>query len=115
DPKGLAERGELRLHRGDLAKAADDFRAALAHQPADDVRRKARGKLYDAVAELLEQDFAGNEKLLLEFQELTVLPPGATETKDEKSAREQEEGDRRARYLSLLARGRESPARFRDA
>jgi outer membrane protein assembly factor BamB len=115
DPKGLAERGELRLHRGDLIKAVEDFRAALAQKPVEEVEHKARAKLYDALADLLEQNFTANEKLLPEFQQLTKLTPPATETAPEKAAREQEQRDRQARYLWLVARGRESQSRFRDA
>src|SRR5262249_39535231 len=88
---------------------------ALAHEPPLDVQRKARAKLYDALAELLEQNFTANEKLVPEFQELTALPATDNEKKEEKDAREQEERDRRGPGLSPLCRGRESQSRFQEA
>src|SRR5262249_27161258 len=48
DPTGLFERGELRLEQGNYLGAVEDFRAALANKPTDDLRPKLRGKLFDA-------------------------------------------------------------------
>ncbi len=115
DPRGLADRGELRLHRGDHARAVEDLHAALAGDPPADVRAKARGKLYEALGELLDQNFAANEKFLKEFEELTVIPTPAGESDELKARRLEEQRQRRANFLRLVAKGRESQGRIKES
>src|SRR5262249_14259475 len=70
DPIGLTERGELRLSEGNVADAVADLRAALAGKLDEPVRSKVRGKLFAALTELLETDFANGEKHLADYKEM---------------------------------------------
>jgi outer membrane protein assembly factor BamB len=116
DPRGLTERGDLRLNRGELAGAVADLRAALAQQTiAADTGRFARERLYEALGDLLTKDFSANESLLAEYESLIPLTPGASETPEAKVRREEEERDRRARLFRIVARGREKQGRMKDA
>src|SRR5262249_44588414 len=69
-PQGLLLRGELRVEQGKVQDAVEDFRTALANNPDDDLRRKLRGRLYDALTELLRRDFKAGEKYLKEYEDL---------------------------------------------
>src|SRR5262249_29223893 len=100
DPIGLTERGELRMDGKDLSDAVADLRAALAYQPLagasaeerkklSEVLPRTRAKLFDALAELLQQDFGGNEKYLKEFKGLCQVPaPPEASAQDKLSAQE---------------------------
>ncbi len=115
DPRGLADRGELRLHRGDHAGAVADLHTALAADPPADVRAKARSKLYEALGELLDQNFALHELHLKEFEELTLLPVPAGETEEVKNKRLEDQRHRRANFLRLVAKGREAQGRIKES
>jgi outer membrane protein assembly factor BamB len=115
DPRGLLDRGELRLHQGSLRPAVEDLRTALDGTLPPELVVKARTKLYEAMAELLEQDFAANEDLLKEFETLTNSwsDPGLPE--QDREIREREIRDRKARLLRLVAKGREQQGRLAEA
>jgi outer membrane protein assembly factor BamB len=115
NPRGLLDRGELRLHQGALNAAVEDLRAALRHRLPPDLAAKASTKLYEALAELLEQDFAANEALLGELQALSNLPSAETMPQNERQALEREYRDRKARLLRLIAKGREAQGRLVEA
>jgi outer membrane protein assembly factor BamB/tetratricopeptide (TPR) repeat protein len=115
DPEGLLDRGELRLYRGELVEAADDLRTALKADLSATARRKAKDKLFDALTELLDRDFPAHEDRLKEFASLTRIDPVDGESGDTRRQRELAELDRRAKYLRLLAKGREGQKRFADA
>lgn len=116
DPVGLAQRGELKLYRGDLAGGIDDLRTALAGNWTDQAeRRRARDKLFDAWCELLEREFSERERDLAELTALAELPAAANETADARQKRLEEETDRKARLLRLMGRGREAQGRLTDA
>ncbi len=115
DPVGLTERGELYLDKGDVKRAVDDFRTALANQPPADLLSKVRDKLHEALTDLLQSDFPAAEKYLDEYHQLCqveISPDADTNTRlrlaDEHLRRE-------ANYLSLLGRGRERQGRLLDA
>jgi outer membrane protein assembly factor BamB len=115
DPVGLTERGELYLDKGDLKRAVEDFRTALANKPPADILSKARTKLHESLTDLLQSDFLTAEKYLDEYHALCqveVPPDSDTNTKlrlaDEHLRRE-------ANYLSLLGRGRERQGRLLNA
>ena len=75
DPQGLFERGELRWTRAS-AGAVEDLHAALQNSPPKDLKTKAEGKLFDAMTELLQHDFASGEKYLKEYEELCTVTDG---------------------------------------
>jgi outer membrane protein assembly factor BamB len=115
DPVALTKRGELRLHRGETLLAVDDLRLALQNNPPPSTLRKTRDKLYEGLSFLLERKFIENEKHLKEFEGLLAVTPLPSETAEQKQKRENEELDRRAKFLQLVARGREAQGRFKEA
>ncbi|MCS6978330.1 MAG: PQQ-binding-like beta-propeller repeat protein [Gemmatales bacterium] len=115
DPRGLLDRGELRLHQGSLRPAVEDLRTALDGALPPELVTKARTKLYEAMAELLEQDFAANEDLLKEFEALVTSWSDAGLSEEDRQAHERELRDRKARLLRLVAKGREQQGRLSEA
>ncbi len=108
DPEGLADRGELRLDKGDFAGAIADLDTSLGNSPAPAVRAKAGEKLYEAFAEAFQEDFGKWESMLLRFEQVCKVDGTSPEAKSE-------ERRRQATYLGLLARGREKQGRLLDA
>ncbi|HMP03504.1 MAG TPA: PQQ-binding-like beta-propeller repeat protein, partial [Gemmatales bacterium] len=116
DPLGLAQSGELKLHRGDVAGAVADLRAALAGTWTDAAeKRRARDRLFDALCDLTDRRFAEQEQGLAELYELAEIPAPAEETGEARKRRLEEQTDRQVRVLRLVARGRETQSRFADA
>lgn len=110
DPKGLVERGELRLGKGELSGAIADLHLAMEvlgpNPGADDLKPlvpRVRTKLYDSLTQLFDRDFESAEKYLEEYKDLCK-----TDNAEEQLARY---GD----YWSRLAKGRETQGRLLDA
>ena len=57
NPDALAERGELKLYKGDLPGAVADLRDAATNNPQAATLAKVRAKLYATLTELLQRDF----------------------------------------------------------
>lgn len=115
DAGALALRGEMRLYRGLLPDAVTDLRKALTFAsigPAE--KAMAREKLFDALYETLDKDFINNEKLLPELEQLVTMEIPKEESDPQKTQREQEQLDRKARWLRLVARGRLAQGRLLD-
>jgi outer membrane protein assembly factor BamB len=113
DPKGLFERGELRLDKGtELAGAVEDLQAALKNNPPADLKPKAQAKLFDAMTELLERDFANGEKYLDEYRKLCVVAPARPEEAEEARKETQR---RQADFVYLVAKGREGQGKLGEA
>lgn len=105
DPTKLVERGELLLADGQLQGAVDDLRKALSFKPQPMLAMRAKDRLYDALTDLLQADFTGaSPKYLDEYQELCKLGP---------DPREQQA--RQARFLRIVAQGREAQGNLVDA
>jgi outer membrane protein assembly factor BamB len=116
DPKGLTERGEMKLGEGDLAGAVEDLRLALANEPPADILPKTRAKLYETLTELFKQpDFSANEKYLDEYKAMCAVPIPADATPEDRKRLEEEGQRRQANFLCLLAKGREEQGRLREA
>jgi outer membrane protein assembly factor BamB/tetratricopeptide (TPR) repeat protein len=115
DPAALAERGELRLYKGDLAGAVADLRGALGNHPPAAILAKSKTKLYAALTELLKQDFNTAEQYLDQYKQLCVLPVPGDATAEEKQKIETEQRHRQAGLLCLVARGREKQGRLVEA
>jgi outer membrane protein assembly factor BamB/tetratricopeptide (TPR) repeat protein len=100
DPNDLARlttRGELRLADGQVQGAVADLRAALAKKPPADLMPRVRQKLYLALTDLFQVDFnEASAKYLDEYRELCKVP-----------GNKEEEQNRQAKFLRLLAQGRE--------
>jgi outer membrane protein assembly factor BamB len=115
DPQGLLDRGELRLDKGDLGGAIADLRSALSNKPAEEVRDKARAKLFDAMTEHLQRDFNAAEGYLKEYEELCNVSPDGAKGDEEKAERLAETRRRKGNYLCLVAKGREAQGRLVEA
>lgn len=114
DPRGLTDRGMLRLDKGELKAAIADFKDAQQNDPPEDVRRQLREKLYVAYTDLLYTDFPAGEQYLREYEGLCELPLTGALPADK--VRLEEETRRRKRtHLYLLARGREGQGRLGEA
>lgn len=115
DPVGLASRGEIFLDDRRLAESVRDLEAALAGELPPATREKAAEALFEAIGELLREDFAAGEPYLERYRELCRLPvpAGTPEAKAQEIAAEQQR--RLARAVLLVARGRERQGRAADA
>jgi outer membrane protein assembly factor BamB len=100
DPFVLLERGQMRFDNGDLSKAVEDLRSALANDPQELIRERARHVLFEAVTALLLKDFNAPEKDLKEYAELSKAD-GTTEKFTAESER------RRGIYYTVIAHGYE--------
>src|SRR5208282_793054 len=115
NPDALAERGELKLYKGDLPGAVADLRDAATNNPQAATLAKVRAKLYATLTELLQRDFNSAQQYLEEYKGLCkmAIPPNAAP--EEKQKLEEEQRRRQAGYLCLLAKGREEQGRLLDA
>jgi outer membrane protein assembly factor BamB len=104
DGPARAERGRLRLDKGDVAGAAADLHEALARPLPDASAAAVRGQLFAALTQLLQQDFPAGEKYLDEYRALCRAP-----------ANEEERHARGQQFQALVARGREGQGRVADA
>jgi outer membrane protein assembly factor BamB len=114
DPIGLASRGELLLDDGKRVEAIKDFKDSIANGPPEDVKERARKKLHEAITELLQYDFAAGEPYLPEYKDLCEV----TTTSDDPIRKQElakEQVQRKARYFSLLAMGREKQGKLLEA
>ncbi len=114
-PRGLFERGELRHERGDLLGAVEDYRAALANDPPAELRPKLNDRLFDALTELLRQDFGAGQKYLKECEGLIRAPIDPKAPADVRAEWEAESLRRRAGLLAIKGRGYESQGKAVDA
>lgn len=114
DPVQLTERGDYLLDKGDLGGAIADFRKALRNRPPTETKSKAQTKLFDAFTEYFQRDFAKAEEYLREYEEMCKIDL-AGKTGSERTALEAESRRRRANFLCLVGKGRESQNRLVDA
>ncbi len=112
DPRGLFERGELRLDKGDRAGAVEDLHAALRHNPPADLKARAEAKLFDAMTELLQHEFDNGEKYLDEYRRLCAVTPESPAKADEARKETQR---RKANFLCLVAEGRKAQGKLGEA
>ena len=114
-PRGLFERGELRHEQGNLLGAVEDYRAVLANDPPAELRPRLRGRLFDVLTDLLQQDFGAGEKYLKEYEDLIreLADPKAAPAGDQEW--EAEIFRRRAGLLGLKGHGFESQGKAVDA
>jgi outer membrane protein assembly factor BamB/tetratricopeptide (TPR) repeat protein len=116
DAASLTERGELRLYQGDLFGAVADLRLALASKPGQDLLPRTHAKLYDAMTQLFQKDFAAAEKHLEEYRELCHVPVPPNATPEQRLLVQAEERRRQTNLLCLIVRGREQqPGRLVEA
>jgi outer membrane protein assembly factor BamB len=107
NPRGLMERGTLRLDRGDVPGALDDLRAAVGASGPGEALVESQARLHEALKQALRHDFAANEKYLAEFEASCRIPGAAGPTPEEQR--------RGVNYLLVLARGREAQGRVAEA
>lgn len=115
DPAGLFERGELRLDEGNRAGAVEDLREALANKPPDELAGKVKGKLFEALTELLQFDFPRGEKYLAEYEALCKVAVDPRAPAEKQAEQQAESQRRRANYLALYAKGKEAQGKLVEA
>lgn len=115
NPRALLERGELRLYQGNLNGAVVDLRQALELAPPADVTSRARSRLYEALTELLQSDWAAGEKYLDQFKDLSTVQIPSDLKGEDRQKYEIEQQRRQERFLCLVAKGREQQGRLVDA
>jgi outer membrane protein assembly factor BamB len=116
DPVGLAERGKIRLYRGNAADSVQDLRAALVQPSLDEsLRQDTQERLYEALCDLLDRNFVRYEAELPALEKLVPLPALNTEDADAKTAHETAQLERRINLFRLLAKGRANQGRMGDA
>jgi outer membrane protein assembly factor BamB/tetratricopeptide (TPR) repeat protein len=115
DPIGLLDLAMLQHDDGRLEPAINNYRKALANKPNEETRAKSREKLFEAITELLQNDFNAGEKMLAEYEKLcnVEVPPTATET--QKKLLAEEELRRKSNYYCLVAKGKETQGKLLDA
>jgi outer membrane protein assembly factor BamB/tetratricopeptide (TPR) repeat protein len=86
DPRALADRGEIRLHRDNLEEAIADLRASFESA----ARPRTQELLLEALLRQLEGDFASHRENQNEIERLIMDQP------------------QRSRYLRVVAKGEES-------
>ncbi len=110
DPDGLTKLGEYLLFQGKLTEAADNLRKAMQNDPPEHLNRLARRNLHEALTGLLERNFNQHQDSLEELKGLLLIPDPPNETDEAKAKRLEEQRDRDARFLRLVAKGREEQA-----
>jgi tetratricopeptide (TPR) repeat protein len=115
DPTGLGQRGELKLDRGDLPGAIDDFKKALDNKPPREAAPALRARLYEALTELFQRDFDKAEKYLKDFEDLSRVEIDPDLPEARKAELKAEEKRRLAVFHMLVGRGRESQGKLVEA
>jgi outer membrane protein assembly factor BamB/tetratricopeptide (TPR) repeat protein len=115
DPVGLLDLAMLQHDDGRLEPAIETYRKALANNPPEEVRSKAREKLFEAITELLQDNFSAGEKMLDEYKTLcqVEIPPGVTEA--QKKMLGEEELRRKSNFYCLVAKGKETQGKLLEA
>ena len=115
DPIGLLDLAMLQHDDGRLEPAIGNYRKALGNKPDDETRAKAREKLFEAITELLQNDFGAGEKMLDEYKKLcdVEIPKDATEA--QRNTLAEEELRRKSNFYCLVAKGKEKQGKLLDA
>ena len=115
DPVGLLDLAMLQHDDGRLQPAIENYRKALTNKPNEDTRAKAREKLFEAITELLQNNFNAGEAMLPEYEKLcsVEIPAGVTEA--QRKMLIEEELRRKSNYYCLVAKGKETQGKLLDA
>jgi outer membrane protein assembly factor BamB len=109
------ERGEVRRSNGKYQQAIDDLHRVLEGKPERATLMRARTGLLDAVAALLEQDYAAGEKYLADYEKAAALGVDPEAPAQERWAQSVEVRVRRAEVLLLRAAGGKQLGRATEA
>jgi outer membrane protein assembly factor BamB/tetratricopeptide (TPR) repeat protein len=115
DPVGLLDLGMLQHDDGRLEPAIENYRKAIASKPPEETRAKAREKLFEAITELLQNDFNAGEKMLAEYEKLCVVEITPQMTEAQKKMAAEEELRRKSNFYCLVAKGKETQGKLLDA
>src|SRR5262249_45553602 len=115
DPQGLLNLAMLQHDDGRLQPAIDNYRKALVNNPPEETRAKAREKLFEAITELLQNDFNAGEKLLDEYKTLCKVEVPVIATEAQKKMLEEEELRRKSNFYCLVAKGKETQGKLLEA
>ena len=115
DPVGLIDLAMLQHDDGRLVPAIGNYQKALAGKPPEDLRARGREKLFEAITELLQNDFAAGERLLPEYEKLCVVEVPETSTDAQKKLLAEEELRRKSNFHALVAKGKETQGKLLEA
>lgn len=105
NPEKLLNRGEMRLFDGQVQDAVNDLRDVLAKNPPEAVSQRTRDRLFEAYGDLFHLDFNNaSTKYLDEFRGLCKVNGNIPE-----------EQQRTARFLRIVAEGREGQGNLVEA
>lgn len=105
NPEKLVNRGEMLLADGQTQKAVDDLEKALEQKIPDGLATRAKNHLYEALSDLLQNDFTNaSAKYLDEYRQLCLLGNS-----------DQEKQKRQAKYFRLVGNGREAQGNLIEA
>jgi outer membrane protein assembly factor BamB len=110
DAAALAERGRLRLEKGELTGGIADLREAVRNPLSAHERAIAQARLFRALTDILRDDFPLGEKFLEDYETLCVEAPAGGKLPSPEVVCQ-----RRAQLSFLVARGRERQGRAQDA
>lgn len=115
NPVGLAEKGDLLLDDGKLLEAINALHQAKKNNPTEATKSFCEDKLYEAITELLQRDFAQGEPFLDEYKHLCNVPIPANVNPQKAATLKEEQIRRESGRLVLLAKGREKQGRLLEA
>ena len=115
DPIGLIDLAMLQHDDGRLVPAIGHYQKALAANPPEELRAKGREKLFEAITELLQNDFNAGERLLPEYSKLCTVEVPETATDAQKKLLAEEELRRKSNFHALVAKGRETQGKLLEA
>lgn len=115
DPVGLMNLAMLQHDDGRLVPAIDNYRKSLAGKPPEELRAKGREKLFEAITELLTNDFTAGEKLLPEYAKLCEVEIPESSTEAQRKLLVEEEVRRKSNAHALIAKGKEGQGKLLEA
>lgn len=115
DPKGLTELAAMELDQGDRLGAIEHLRKAMANKPDEVTEVRAREKLYDALTEYVQHKFSAAEEYLSDYEKLCEPDYTGVNDESEKAKRREVAKKRRAKFLFLVAKGREAQGKLVEA
>lgn len=115
DPIGLLDLAMLQHDDGRLQPAIENYRKAIVNKPNEDTRAKSREKLFEAITELLQNDFNAGEKMLDEYKTLCEVEIPKESTEAQRNMLAAEELRRKSNFFCLVAKGKETQGKLLDA
>jgi outer membrane protein assembly factor BamB len=111
DPAARIDRARLLYAKGDSRAAVDDWLFALDNNPPPELVSSTRERAYNALTQLLRQDFAANEKYLDRYAALCQRPAPVGATAQQLRVYQADQRRLLLNLRTLTARGQENQGR----